>query len=87
MNYDKYILWMEELLTAGIVTETQVIHLKIRRDFDALRQTKTVSVCERLLAEKFYLSESSIHAIIYNNSSKNIRPKNLFDLKNAQKIF
>ncbi len=87
MNYDKYILWMEELLTAGIVTETQVIHLKIRRDFSILRETKSVSNCERELAEKYCLAENSIHTIIYYKSDKTPRPKNLFDLKQAQKIF
>ncbi len=85
MDFEKYITWMEELNSVGLVTDTQLVHLRIKSEFNTLKEEKMISVAkaEEILSEKYYLSISTVHCIIYPGSRK----KSGYDMSQAKIIY
>ena len=74
MDYTKYESWMEELKSVGLVSETQLMHVRIISEFKDLRQCFKVESAEIKLADKYNLAPETIHKIVYKKCRLNRHP-------------
>ena len=54
----------------GIIDEIGVRNLKIKKEYRELRKDYSIFEAEEILAEKYCLSESSIHSILFRKRNK-----------------
>jgi len=54
----------------GIIDEIGVRNLKIKKDYQELRSGHSIFDAEAILAEKYCLSESTIHSILFRKRNK-----------------
>ena len=63
-----------EYKSLGIIDEVGVRNLKIKKDFKELRKVQTIFEAELILSEKYNLSESAIHSILFRKRTKKLFP-------------
>jgi len=54
----------------GIIDEIGVRNLKIKKDYQELRTDHSIFEAESILAEKYCLSESTIHSILFRKRNR-----------------
>ena len=62
----------QEYKSLGIIDEIGVRNLKIKKDYQELRPEISIFEAEEILAEKYCLSESTIHSILFRKRTKKI---------------
>ena len=62
----------KEFKSLGIIDEIGVRNLKIKKDYKELRSQYSIFEAEAILAEKYILSESTIHSILFRKRNKKL---------------
>jgi len=60
----------QEYKSLGIIDEIGVRNLKIKKEYQELRSRHSIFDAEEILAEKYCLSESTIHSILFRKRNK-----------------